>query len=97
MGELLSQNEIDDLLGSPMSAEELAEETGEETHEKPRTKLKTFNFKQNKNVRFAFPYHSPVIKKENMVFNPETESGNIANKVVVRTLDNYVEFLKNKK
>ena len=94
MADLLSQQEIDDLLNSSMSDDEIMEE---DTHEKLPHERKIYSYKVYKNSRFSFPYNSPVIKKENIVFNPNPESAELLNKVVVRTLDNYVEYLKNKK
>ena len=98
MADVLNQNEIDDLLSSSMTAEDAIEEAvGEETQTKTHTKTKTYSFKEDKNVRFAFPYHSPVVRRENMIFNPTPQSENFSSKTVVRTLDNYVKYLKNKK
>ena len=48
-----------------MPAEKITEE---ETNKEPLHKEKTYSYKEDRNIRFSFPYHSPVIKKENMVF-----------------------------
>ena len=94
MADILSQQEIDDLLNSSMSDDEITEE---DTYEKVSQKLKIYSCKVCKNSRFSYPYNSPVIKKENIVFDPNPESVNLLNKVAVRTIDNYVKYLKNNK
>ena len=95
MADILDQNEIDDLLNESAADENPTEETSEvETEAKPRLKSKTYHYKVNKNVRFPVPYHSPVVKKENVVLNPDSEPERSYNKVVVRTLDNYLDYLK---
>ena len=94
MADLLSQNEIDNLLNSTITADETSTETGEVTKEKAQIKMRTFSFKVDKNIRFLFPYQSPVIKRENFLFNPGTDKEKDKNRVVVRSLKNYVEYLK---
>lgn len=94
MADLLSQNEIDNLLSSTITADETSTETGEITKEKVQVKLRTFSFKRDKNIRFLFPYQSPVIKREKFLFNPGPDKEKEKNRVVVRSLENYVEYLK---
>ncbi len=94
MADLLSQNEIDNLLNSTITADETSTETVEITKEKVQIKMRTFSFKKNKNIRFLFPYQSPVIKRGNFLFNPDPDKENDENEVVVRCLKNYVEYLK---
>ena len=104
MADILNQNEIDELLNSSAEAEGTADETtGQEVEEeikekiKEKSKTKTFTYTVDKNKRFPVPYHSPVVKKENMLFNPNPGSQDHSNKIIVRTLDNYVEHIENKK
>ena len=94
MADILSQSEIDDLLNSVASPDE--ETAPDEKKQKTISSNKIFVHKIYKNSRFSFPYNSPVIKKENIVFNPVSGNGNHNDKTIVRTLDNYVEHRKNK-
>ena len=97
MADLLSQDEIDNLLNSTITADtpdETSNETGEVTKEKVQIRMKTFSFKKDKNIRFLFPYQSPVIKRGNFLFNPDPDKEDDENEVVVRSLKNYVEYLK---
>lgn len=98
MADLLIQQEIDDLLNSSLLNDEITEKVSKaDTNEKLPHERKIYFYKVNKNSRFSFPYNSPVIKKENIVFNPNLESVDFLNKVVVRTPYNYIKYLKNKK
>ena len=45
---------------------------------------------------FKFPYQSPVIKSSNVIYDPESDISESVNKVVVRSLDNYMEYVMNK-
>ena len=94
MADLLSQNEIDNLLSSSITADETSTETDEVPKEKVQTKMRTFSFKRDRNIRFLFPYQSPVIKREKFLFNPVPDKEKDKNRVVVRSLENYVEYLK---
>ena len=94
MADLLNSQEINDLLNSVISPEE--ETTQVETRKKTLPKQKIYSNKVYKNNRFSYPYNSPVIKNENIVSNPNPLSVYLLNKVIVRTLDNYVECLKKK-
>jgi len=94
MADLLSQDEIDNLLNSTITADETSKETDEVTKEKVQIRMKTFSFKKDKNIRFLFPYQSPVIKSGNFLFNPDPDKESDENEVVVRSLKNYVEYLK---
>ncbi|NVM03012.1 MAG: hypothetical protein HWN67_11785 [Candidatus Helarchaeota archaeon] len=94
MADLLSQDEIDNLLNSTITTDETSTETVEGTKEKVQIKMRTFSFKRDKNIRFLFPYQSPVIKRGNFLFNPDPDKENDENKVVVRSLENYVGYLK---
>ena len=99
MADLLSQKEIDDLLNSSIS-DDAPDAGGEEagaSENVSTSKTKTFSFKENKNVRFAFAYHSPVLKKNSCVYNPAPTIEESDGLHIVRSLDNYVEYVKQKK
>jgi hypothetical protein len=97
MADLLSQKEIDNLLNSTISAAETSDSVSEVAEEKVKSRPKTFAHNKVRSVRFTYSYQSPVIKKENLIFNPEPDKVEIGNKVIVRTLDNYIKYLTNKK
>jgi hypothetical protein len=99
MAELMDQSEIDALLNSSLSA--IDEDTGiggEPAADTPgptggkRTKI--YTHKEDKNQRFSFPYHSPIVKRRRFVLNPTPEADVPEDVPVVRTLANYVEFVK---
>ena len=99
MADLLSQKEIDDLLNSSISDDTPAADVDAAgASEKTSTHgSKTFSYKKNKNIRFAFAYHSPVIKKHTCIYNPEPTMEEPEGVHIVRSLDNYVEYLKHRK
>ena len=97
MADLLSQKEIDNLLNSTISAEETSDSVSEVTEERGKSRPKTFAHNRVRSVRFTYTYQSPVIKKENLIFNPDPDRDITENKVIVRTLDNYIKYLNNKK
>lgn len=100
MADLLSQKEIDDLLNSSISdeASDSADESGSGTQEKrSSSRMKTFSFKKNKNIRFAFPYQSPVLKRNNFVYDPEPTVEETDEVHIVRSVENYVEYVKSKR
>ncbi|NVM04553.1 MAG: hypothetical protein HWN67_19680 [Candidatus Helarchaeota archaeon] len=97
MADLLSQKEIDQLLDSSITGDETSKDVVEGVQEKVLVKTKTFSYKMDKNIRFPFPYYSPVIKKENIIFDPSPDVEDVENKVVVRSLKNYIEYSKNKR
>ena len=78
----LSQNEIDAIV-NPLPDDSAS-------GGKPGKK---FSHKENKNQRFRFEYHSPIVRKSQCVFNPDPRAPPPAGKVVVRTLDNYRQYL----
>ncbi len=100
MADLLSQNEIDNLLNSSLEEESSSEsDVGSDIVGQGKTtgKLKTFSFKKEKNIRYTFPYNSPVLKKENVIFNPGPDAEIDESKPVVRSLKNYVEYINFKR
>ena len=104
MAEQFSQSEIDDLIKSGFEAasEEAPAETGgarnQDTWGSPG-KGKYIRSPKPPEFRFPRMYRSPLVKKENIVFNPAPDSKDMAGteKIVVRTLSNFLEFMQNKK
>lgn len=96
MAEILDQKEIDALLNNNLlnNDEPEAEESkpkaangngAQRKHLKPVIERKT---------RFSFSYHSPVVKREKIVWNPDPAISEEPGRVVVRTLDNYHTHLR---
>ena len=100
MAELMSQAEIDELLKSTVGgdggAEETVEEEGSQESSKISKRMKTFSAPKKKELRFHFPYQSPVLKSEHYVFNPDPGHEPPRDRPVVRTLSNFMEYLKNR-
>ena len=100
MAELMDQSEIDALLNSSM--EDLDAESdsgGDDASESsgPGKKNKIFTFREIKNRRFTFPYHSPVVKQKQFILNPEPDASLPEDVPIVRTLNNYVEYVKRRR
>jgi len=101
MAELMSQAEIDELLKSTVGGSDSGAEEVIEADEAPETsksgkRSKTFSAPKKKELRFHFPYQSPILKSENYVFNPDPEGEPPHDKPVVRTISNFVEYLKSR-
>ncbi|MFC1563117.1 hypothetical protein ACFL4Z_03605 [candidate division KSB1 bacterium] len=99
MADLLNQSEIDDLLASAGEDSETPAESGTDTSESIRIsgRTKTFAIRKIESIRFLFPYHSPIVKQENYIFDPNPETKHDEDKTVVRSLKNYVEYINHKK
>ncbi len=100
MAELMSQAEIDELLkstvGGDSSPEESAESDDSQESSKVGKRSKTFSAPKKKELRFHFPYQSPILKSEHYVFNPDPEREPPEDKPVVRTLSNFMEYLRSR-
>jgi len=100
MADILSQNEIDDLLNSNLGgdlSDSSSSEEGEDIVPVSTGRQKVFKPPRKDNSGFKFEYRSPVIKREQIIFNPNTPIESSKEKVVVRTLPNYSEYLRKKK
>lgn len=94
MSDLMSQKEIDALISGAIGSS--SQEEKEETEDK-KSKVKTFKSRENEEKRgFRYPttYQSPIINRENYIFNPNPKQSESEEKPVVRSLENYVEFKK---
>ncbi len=101
MAEILSQNEIDDLLNSNLLD---GSESGGDNDEMPSGggdadltgKSKIYKFAKDINPRFNFPYKSPIIKRGKFLFNPSPDDNvpNDESTVVVQSLSNYAVSMK---
>jgi len=95
------QNELDELMNLAMNGGDDAKEEKKESSEdnpsvKDKAKEKIYREPKKKAANFKFPYQSPVIKKDNTIYNPEFDISDSEKKVVVRSPDNYYKFGLNK-
>ena len=101
MAELLSQSEIDDLLSSTLGEDSdpmaSAGDMGGDVPAAPSGRQKIFKPPKKTIDSFKYEYRSPVIKRNNIVLNPMTDSEAGRDKIVVRSLANYADFLRRKK
>jgi len=95
MANHLEQNDIDELLNSNLDLGTDEPENESEPVEKPFHN-KVFKSRRIKQLRFEYPYRSPVIKKENILYNPNNGNRSSNGKVVVRDLKNYAQFIREK-
>ena len=101
MAELMDQSEIDALLNSTLN--EMDEDGGGDDageSAEPASggkKTKIYTYKEDKNKRFKFPYHSPVVKNSNFIMNPDPHDALPEDVPVVRTLANYAAFMKHQR
>lgn len=93
MAELLDQSEIDDLLNSNLG-EDLFEQEDEYVSEKTPRATKIFKSPKKVEFRFKYNYRSPVIKRNDIIYNPNSKAENNNGKVIVRDLINYAAFLR---
>jgi len=100
MAEILSQNEIDDLLNSSLGdevSEDAPSENMGDVGASPSGKQKVFKPPKKDNSSFKFEYRSPVIKKDRVIFNPNVSMESTQERIVVRSLPNYADYLRKKK
>ena len=94
------QNELDELMNLAMNGGDNTEEEKESSENTPtaknKVKEKIYRESKKKVASFIFPYQSPVIKKDNTIYNPEFDISDSEKKVVVRSPDNYYKFGLNK-
>jgi len=91
------QKELDELMNLAMSGSDNSEkEKVESSKNNPSEKDKVYREPKKKAANFKFPYQSPVIKKDNIIYNPEFEISDSGKKVIVRSPDNYHKFIVHK-
>jgi len=83
MAEKISKDDIDELLnGSPEAEQAIVKQ---DTQKSP-TKNQFFKPKQERRLRFEYKYRSPIIKKEDIVIDPETSEDLKEGSVIVQSL-----------
>ena len=84
----IEQKNIDELLNSITETDDLDENSEtfiieEKIYKPPRKPI----------LKFNTPYKSPVVKSENLIYNPESNICCSEEKVVVRDLNNYMKYI----
>ena len=99
MADLLNQDEIDALLnsGTTDDASEAADPAEDGDGVKSGGRAKKFYHEEHKNDRFRFRYHSPVVKQSRFLWNPDPTSSVPRDTMVVRSLDNYIAYQRNRR
>lgn len=89
---VISQDDIDELLNGAL---EEPTEDGASTNNSKVKDEKVYKSPKIEAKRISFPYQSPIIKSCNIVYNPQIENDTYPNgkKVIVRSLDNYIEYI----
>ncbi|RKY89179.1 hypothetical protein DRQ09_01815 [candidate division KSB1 bacterium] len=87
---LLNQDEIDSLLNQ-INNENNSDTENKENENQLKTYKKIFRPLKKSVEKFQFPRRSPIIKKENVVLNPEPSYIPKKNETVVYTLDGYIK------
>ena len=96
MAEFFNQDEIDSLLKTGLDdmVKDVEEPVKEEISSVETPKTKFVKPLKKKEFRFPSMYRSPVLKENEIVFNPENDESEIDGKVVVRTLENFMEMMR---
>ena len=86
----IEQKDIDELLNTINSGNNLDEipENNEVIVEE-----KVFRIQKKPILKINIPYKSPVIKSENVIFNPESNINGSKEKTVVWSLNNYMKHI----
>ena len=96
MATTLTQKEIDELLNTSASTDD---EKHQETVKSDHSEGKTHFFKPNIIKKtITVPYFSPVLKNDNILFNPNNKDTSDENsKKVVWSIEHYSKMLHNRK
>ena len=86
----IEQKDIDELLNTINSGNNLDEtpENNEVIDEE-----KVFRIQKNPILKINIPYKSPVIKSENIIFDPESDINSSEEKTIVWSLNNYMKHI----
>ena len=95
MDNILEQDDLDELLNSQLDLNPGEQEIETVQMEKPLHN-KVFKSRKIKSLRFVYPYRSPVVKRENILLNPNNGNDFSDGKIVVRDLHNYAQFVRDK-
>lgn len=100
---IISQEEIDGLLGQMdikknLNLEENTKRssTNEEGNGKP-SKVKILKARKNNYLRYHDTYISPVVKSEQIIYNPNPKKPEPENGVIVRSLENWNAYAQKQK
>ena len=87
---MIDQKDIDELLNSALNGGLESEDSNTGSKIKDD---RVYRAPQIEARRITFPYKSPIIKSSKIIYNPRNENNveNSGEKIIVRSLDNYVE------
>ena len=99
MAELLNQKEIDELLAGALGESEAAASTQTDSSSIGKShSTKKFSYIKDTAFKYKYAYSSPVIKRERILFNPDTKNTpGSPNKIIVLSLDQYTNTVQAKK
>ena len=92
---VIDQKDIDELLNLVISEDNNGSDS--ENPDEKGLKIPDKIYRETKGPvkKILGNYVSPVIKQEKVVYNPESSDGNCNNKIVVRSLANYIKYIMN--
>jgi len=86
----LEQKDIDELLNNMMNGDDSEEESSNKTI---NPKEKVFRNSRKPIIKNIMPYRSPVVKREDVIYNPKNDILCEGEKNVVRSLGNYIKYI----
>ena len=90
MAEMLSQNDIDNLLSGEIG--DVPEDTSSNNNELDSTSKSNVTYFRNHekpSFRFHYKYRSPILKREKFILDPDAEDDLTPGTIIVRTLNSY--------
>jgi len=97
MAQILEQSEIDALLNQSITDDDQESEEKSPKNGDGKPPRKHFKAYVTRETRFHFSYESPVFKRRSLVVNPGPAVEDAPGRVVVRTLDNYQEYVRSRR
>jgi hypothetical protein len=86
----LEQKDIDELLNNMMNGDDSEEESSNKTI---NPKEKVYRVPRKPIIKNIMPYRSPVVKREDVIYNPKNDILCEGEKIVVRSLGNYIKYI----
>lgn len=90
----LEQKDIDELLNTMINGDDSEEKSSNKTISPKEKVYRVFKKPVIKNV---IPYKSPVVKREHIIYNPKNDVLCEGEKIVVRSLGNYIRYIVKEK
>ena len=90
----LEQKDIDELLNNMINGGDSEEESSNKT---VIPKEKIYRVSRKPVIKNVIPYRSPVVKREDVIYNPKNDVLCEGEKIVVRSLGNYIKYIMKEK